>query len=316
MKNKYVFVLVLLAVILAAGAGLTALAVHYQNRDGTESDDAELTVVTSFYPMYIAAENVVGDCESVRLENLSEPQTGCLHDYQLTTEDMELLSTADVFVINGGGIENFLSRVAEQYPDLTIVDACEGIELIDDNAHVWMSVEDYMQQVQNICDGLIAALPDAAGAAPAGEAADAADDTAAQLRQNTADYLAQLEELAAECGDLAAELSGQPVVLFHEAYAYLAEELGLSVVGEMDLDEERQVSAGEVAEILSVIEADHVPVIFAEELYAKDMGDRMEEETDVTVLYLDPLTRGDYEPDSYINGMRENLALIREACVS
>ncbi len=102
-------------------------------------------------------------------------------------------------------------------------------------------------------------------------------------------------------------------MLFHEAYAYLAEELGLTVVGEMDLDEERQVSAGEVAGILSVIEADHVPVIFAEELYAKDMGDRMEEETDVTVLYLDPLTRGDYSADSYVNGMRGNLAIIAEA---
>ena len=67
----------------------------------------ELTVVTSFYPMYIAAENVIGDAGDVRLENLSEPQTGCLHDFQLTPEDMKLLSTADVFIINGGGIESF-----------------------------------------------------------------------------------------------------------------------------------------------------------------------------------------------------------------
>ncbi len=313
MKNKYVFVLVLLVVILAAGAGFTALAVHYQNRDGTESDDAELTVVTSFYPMYIAAENVVGDCESVRLENLSEPQTGCLHDYQLTTEDMELLSTADVFVINGGGIENFLSRVAEQYPDLTIVDACEGIELIDDNAHVWMSVEDYMRQVQNICDGLTAAAAWAEGGSGTEDPAEISDSAIAEtFRKNTDDYLERLEDLEDECADLAGELAGQPVILFHEAYEYLAEELGLTVVGEMDLDEERQVGAREVSQILSVIETEQVPVIFAEELYAKDMGDRMEEETDVTVLYLDPLTRGEYDADSYLDGMRENLQLIRE----
>ncbi len=313
MKNKYVFVTVLLVILLAAVIAISALSLRRQ----ANGEEPEFTVVTSFYPMYIAAENVIGDCDAIRLENLSEPQTGCLHDYQLTTEDMTLLSTADVFVVNGGGLESFLTEVAEQDSDLVILDACEGIVLLEDNAHAWMSVEDYMQQVQNICDGLIAALPAADDTSSAGDARDASlDDTAAQLRQNTADYLAQLEELAAECDDLAAELSGQPVVLFHEAYAYLAEELGLTVVGEMDLDEERQVSAGEVAEILSVIESDHVPVIFAEELYAKDMGDRMEEETDVTVLYLDPLTRGGYSADSYINGMRENLALIREAYVS
>ncbi len=321
MKNKYIFVTVLLVVLLAAVAAVSALCVRWQAHGEERGEEASLTVVTSFYPMYIAAENVIGDCDSIRLENLSEPQTGCLHDYQLTTEDMALLSTADVFVVNGGGLESFLTEVAEQDSDLTILDACEGITLLDDNAHAWMNVENYMRQVQNICDGLIAALPKADGgdasdtAESPAAAADTAEesDIAAQLQQNTAAYLAQLEELAAECDNLAADLAGQPVVLFHEAYAYLAEELGLTVVGEMDLDEERQVSAGEVAGILSVIEADHVPVIFAEELYAKDMGDRMEEETDVTVLYLDPLTRGDYSADSYVNGMRGNLAIIAEA---
>ncbi len=328
MKNKYVFVLVLLLVILAAGAGLIVLAVHYQNRDPAQSSEtgsdsargageaesgAEITVVTSFYPIYIAAENVIGDCAGVRLENLSEPQTGCLHDYQLTTEDMKLLSTADVFVIGGGGIEPFLSRVTEQYPDLTIVDASEGIELLDDNAHVWMSVEDYMRQVSNICDGLTEAAESAAGGESPADEEKAAAGTAETFRRNTEAYLGELQTLEEECEDLAGELAGEPVVLFHEAYEYLAEELGLVVVGEMDLDEERQVSAGEVSQILSVIEAEQVPVIFAEELYAKDMGDRMEEETDVTVLYLDPLTRGDYDADSYLDGMEENLQLIREA---
>ncbi len=308
MKNKYVFVLVLLIVILAGAAGFTALAVHHQNRGAADragstqdgnAQAASFTVVTSFYPMYIAAENVIGDCEGVALENLSEPQTGCLHDYQLTTEDMKLLSTADVFVVNGGGIETFLTRVAEQYPDLTIVDACEGIALLDDNAHAWMSMEDYMQQVENICDGLAAADED--------------PDHGGIYRQNTQSYLAQVEDLAAEGAALAEEIAGRPVVLFHEAYEYLAQELDLEVVGEMDLDEERQVSAAEVAQVLSVIETEQVPVIFAEELYAKDMGDRMEEETDVTVLYLDPLTRGDYDADSYLVGMSENLQLIQDA---
>ena len=42
---------------------------------------------------------------------------------------MKLLSKADVFIVNGGGIESFLSDVAESYPDLKIVQACDGIDL-------------------------------------------------------------------------------------------------------------------------------------------------------------------------------------------
>ena len=108
MKNKYLFVLVLLVCLAAASLGLTGLYVSNQEK---KEEAQELTVVTSFYPMYVATENVIGDCQGVTLQNLSEPQTGCLHDYQLTPEDMKLLSTADVFVVNGGGIEGFLTEV-------------------------------------------------------------------------------------------------------------------------------------------------------------------------------------------------------------
>ena len=81
----------------------------------------------------------------------------------------------------------------------------------------------------------------------------------------------------------------------------------------MDLDEERQVSAGEVADILSVIETEDVRVILAEELYGRDMGEMMEKETDVRVVYLDTMTRGEYDADSYLDGMRSNLELLIQA---
>ena len=35
---------------------------------------------------------------------------GCMHDYQLTPQDMIQLSKADLFLVNGGGIENFLAE--------------------------------------------------------------------------------------------------------------------------------------------------------------------------------------------------------------
>ena len=130
MKNKYVFTAVLLAVILFVGSVLTMAYVRTEQKK-EEAKDGDLLVVTSFYPMYVAAENVIGDVEGVTLENLSEPQTGCLHDYQLTAADMKLLSKADVFIVNGGGIESFLSDVAESYPNLKIVQACDGIDLLE-----------------------------------------------------------------------------------------------------------------------------------------------------------------------------------------
>ena len=113
-----------------------------------------LNVVTSFYPMYVATLNVVDGVEGVNLVNMTKPQTGCLHDYQLTTQDMKLLETADVLVANGGGMEAFIEEIVKQEPNLKVVDASKDIEMIKDedeeNPHVWVSVTNEIQQVKNI----------------------------------------------------------------------------------------------------------------------------------------------------------------------
>ena len=275
--------------------GLTNVYVNYSEGDTSKE---ELTVVTSFYPMYVAAMNVVGDAPGVKLRNLSEPQTGCLHDFQLTPEDMKLLSTADVFIINGGGIEAFMEDVAKAYPALTVVSACEYLELLSDgdetNAHAWMSVAMYREMVQTIATGL--AEVDPANSALYEENADIYDSKLMQLeeRQQTVMEAAQ----------------GTDVILFHEAYDYVADDYGMQVSCVMDLDEERQVSAGEVAEVLQAMNEDGVSLILAEELYGKSMAETVQKESDVTVIYLDPLNRGDYEADSYLLGMEHNIELL------
>lgn len=293
MKNKYVFVTVMLAVLLFLGVGLTEIYVNHTE----EKEDGQYTVVTSFYPMYIAALNVVGENDHIRLENLSEPQTGCLHDYQLTPADMQLLSTADAFIINGGGIESFLGEVAEQYPDLTIINASEQVDLIEDNAHAWMNIEAYMTQVKTIEAEL--------------SAADPADTE--QFSENADAYLAKLSSLKEQADAVKPLTEGKNIVIFHEAYEYVAEEFGMQVSYVMDLDEERQVSAGEVADVVRTVTDGGVRVILAEELYGKDRGDTVESETDAKICYLDTLVRGDYDADSYLNAMQQNITLLKEA---
>ena len=80
----------------------------------------------------------------------------------------------------------------------------------------------------------------------------------------------------------------------------------------LDLDEERQVSAGEVAEVMEQIQGNQVSVILAEELYGKSMGDTVEKEGNCTVYYLDTLVRGTYEKDSYLNAMQNNIDLMKK----
>lgn len=338
MKQKYWFVLWMLFGIFVISTGLTAIYVKSSTK---EENEGEFQIVTSFYPMYIAAKNVIGDTDGVALSNLSEPQTGCLHDYQLTPEDMKLIAGADVFIINGGGIEGFLSDIAREYPELVIVNASEGVDLLssgaydhshgkaarqaegvaeasgdagstsgqrfkdaetaehdngEENAHAWMSVADHRIQVAAIAEALAELDP----------------VRAKVYQSNAAVYDEKLLELEKEQEEIRNLAAGCEVILFHEAYAYAAQDYGMEAAMIMDLDEERQVSAGEIAEILEEIEQHDIKLILAEELYGKGIGDTVEAESDVTVLYLDTLNRGDYHADSYLDGMRANMEKLRD----
>lgn len=298
MKKKNAVILGMLAAVLVLAAAFTVMIT---NNTEEKNDDDNFTVVTSFYPMYVAAANVIGDTKGVTLENLSEPQTGCLHDYQLTTADMKLLSKADIFIVNGGGIESFLSDVAKSYPKLTIIEASENVSLLsegtEENAHAWMSIEDYRIQLSTIEAAL--------------EKADQNHQN--EYHENAMAYDKKLAELEEKQDEIREAAAGQNVILFHEAYDYVAEDYGLHVSYVLDLDEERQVSAGEAAEVLDAIKNDHVSYIFAEELYGSDMGKTMEEESDVKVIYLDTCNRGDYSKDSYLTAMQSNIDKLYEA---
>ena len=371
MKNKCKFVgIMFLCILIVCTLAVMAYEHAYEHTAGktgaagemsdasdsaknTDEADDTLTVVTSFYPMYIATLNIVDGVKGVRLENLSEPQTGCLHDFQLTPEDMKLLSTADVFVINGGGIESFMSDVAKAYPKLDVVEACEDVVLLseddadsdhehdhdadaesdsdhehdhdadaesdsdhdhdheadaesdsahdhdhgDENAHAWMSVPRYRTMVKTIASHL--AQKDKAHAE--------------EYYANAEKYDAKLAKLEKEQNSLKSLTDGQNIVIFHEAYAYVADDFSMNACYLLDLDEERSVSAGEIKQVISAIKDDGVSVILAEELYGKSMGDTVSRETDVHVVYIDPLNRGEYDKDSYLDGMEQNIELIKDA---
>ena len=50
--------------------------------------------------------------------NITSNVTGCIHDYELTTDNLRTLSDADVLFINGGGMEEFTLKATESVKTL------------------------------------------------------------------------------------------------------------------------------------------------------------------------------------------------------
>ena len=205
-----------------------------------KKDDDKLKIVTSFYPMYLETLNITRGVEGVEVVNMTPPQTGCLHDYQLTPEDMKTLETADIFVVNGLGMESFLDKVIEAHPNLKIINASDTpdiVPIMEDgvpNPHVWLSLTYAIAQVKNISAKLCELDPSRADV----------------YKRYTLDYVDELTTLRDEMHISLTMLPNREIVTFHEAFPYLAAEFGLKIVATVEREPGTEPTPQELAETI------------------------------------------------------------------
>ena len=271
-------------------------------RDGATGEKAsgEITVLTSFYPMYVATINITDGVEGVKVVNMTQPQTGCLHDYQLTTQDMSLIETADVMVVNGGGMESFLDKVIKQHPKLKLIDASKDIPLLDDNPHVWVSITNEIQQVKNI----------------AAQLAEIDPKHKDQYEKNCADYVAKLWKLQGDMHKQLDGFAGKKIITFHEAFPYFAKEFNLEIAAVIDREPGTEPTPKELEETIGIIKSSGIKAVFTEPQYSSGAANTIAAETRAVVYELDPAVTGEAKPtakDDYLKIMKKNAETLVKA---
>ncbi|MGN1368253.1 MAG: metal ABC transporter substrate-binding protein [Aristaeellaceae bacterium] len=272
------------------------------------------TIVTSFYPIRLFALNLLDGLEGVEVTSLAEPGTGCLHDYQLQTSDMKMLARADAFLINGAGMEGYLSGVFEAFPDLTVVDASAGVELLEDcsdhdhdddghdhehayNAHIWLDAQNAIHMVNNLAEGLMAALPEHAEA----------------IAANRDAYVLRLTALDDELRTALSTVPHKDVITFHEAFPYFAKAYGLNVAAVVNRDPDDALSPRALAELCKTVAALGAPPLFVEPQYEDMAAQTISRETGAALYTLDPIVTGpetDIPLTWYEDMMRQNLSVL------
>lgn len=293
----------------------------------SNESDNKLSIVTSFYPIYISTLNIVKDVPNVELINMTKAQTGCLHDYQLTPQDLKTLEKADIFVANGAGMESFLDKVVSQFDSLNIIEVSEGIELIEDNSHeedddhdhdgdehneeetehhheknphVWVSISNNIQQVKNIAKELSTLDP----------------ENSAKYQANANEYIQKLENLKAEMHEDLSTITNRDIITFHESFPYFANEFDLNIVGVILVEPDSEPSAKEIEETIKIIKENNIKALFTEPQYSSKVAETIANETGAQIYTLDPVVTGEANEDSYddyINKMKENLKTLKEA---
>lgn len=279
----------------------------------TEKNKSNI-IAASFYPVYIFTLNITDGVEGLTVECMAEQNVGCLHDYTLTAKDARLIADADVLVINGADMESFTHELSYTSENILIVDSSLGIEVLCDdeahgeeehshghehseNAHIWMSVDNAKVQVSNIAEGLAQAYP----------------QHKAAFYRNRDLYIERLSSLQGEIATASAVVKDKPVISFHNAYEYLAQDMGFCIVTTIESDHGGEPSAKRLAALSSEIKECEVRALFTEPYYQGSAATILSAETGVGVYTLNPVLSGDNTKTAYEDIMRENITIILKA---
>ena len=134
-KQVSFLALILLCVVFTAGCfGRDKRQGDVSEKDGSE----KLKVVTTIFPYYDFVRQIAGDKVELRLVVPAGMDT---HSFEPTAEDMVAISEADVFIYNGGEMENWVSRVlsAADAGNLRIETMMEQVDTLEEEIVEGMS---------------------------------------------------------------------------------------------------------------------------------------------------------------------------------
>ena len=223
----------------------------------------------------------------------------------LNVRQVKAAEAAQVVVISGAGLEDFLDGILD---DSDILDSSEGIALLhmeeehdhdhedhhhEDDPHIWLSPENAKGMAGNICAGLSRRYP---------EYADV-------FSENLDGLLEDLDALQSYGKSSLSDLNCRNLVTFHDGFSYFAQAFDLTILEAVEEESGSEASAQELKHLIGIVREHDLPTIFTERNGSTSAAEVISRETGVTVYSLDMAMAG----DSYFDAMYRNIDTIKEA---
>ncbi len=280
----------------------------------------KIKVVTTFLPIYAHTKSIAGDLADVRslVESGAEP-----HHFQFKPSDMKKLKEANLIIINGLGIEDWLNKALENFTKdhKAIIDTSEGVDLLENpevieltaerqgdshkhsetekgkNPHIWLDPVSAQIQVRNILKGL-----------------QKVDPINAKAYQTNAEiYLNELGKLNQDFKNQIEVLKNKNLITFHDAFPYLAKRYGFKYIACVEDFPEKSPSPQVIKSVVDLIRKNQVTTVFVEEGYSQRALQAIAKESGAKIATLDTIEVGVSEADAYLKRMRSNLETLKLA---
>ena len=276
---------------------------------GCAHQAAPAKVAATTLPVY---EFTARLCEGtdITVTRLVTENVSCLHDYSLNVRQVKAAEAAEMIVISGAGLEEFMDDILR---NKAVIDASEGIDLPEistahehehehthdhdhsheEDPHIWLSPANAKIMAANICESLCRQYP-------------AHSET---FQSNLQVLFDDLKRLEAYGQAQLADLTVRDLVTFHDGFGYFAESFGLQILEAVEEESGSEASAQELKHLITVVREHDLPAIFIEINGSVSAADVISRETGAKVYALDMAMSG----DSYLDAMYRNIDTIKEA---
>ena len=224
----------------------------------------------------------------------------CLHDYSLSISQVKAVEAADLVIISGGGLEDFMAEllsgksIIDSSENITLSDSCHEHEghSHDHDPHFWLSPEHAKTMARNICAGLSAQYPAHADA----------------FETNLQPLLTKLDALQAYGTEQLRHLSCRELITFHDGFSYFAHSFGLEILKAVEEESGSEASASELKELITLVRTHNLPAIFTEANGSTSAAQVISAETGIQIYTLNMAMSGDY-----FETMKHNIDTMKEA---
>jgi len=274
---------------------------------GCQAGSTDTDIAATTLPVYQFTQWL---CQGTKLtvSQLIQENVSCLHDYSLSIPQAKLVESAELVVMSGAGLEDFMEDLLS---GKKTIDSSQGISLLnscsehghghdhdhdhshESDSHIWLSTENARKMAANICTGLCQNYPQFQD----------------QFEVNLSSLLAQIDALEAYGKAQLSSLSCRELITFHDGFAYFADSFDLQILAAVEEESGSEASALELKELIALVQEHHLPAIFTERNGSVSAADVIARETGADIYTLDMAMSG----NSWFDAMYRNINTVKEA---
>ncbi len=254
-----------------------------------ETSGNKLQVVVTIPVLADFVRSIGGELVSVKsvITGMENP-----HTYGPRASDIKSLAGADVFVRVGLNLETWSERLVENAgnPHLVQVTASRDCEIIDNNPHVWMDIDNARRMVRAIMQGMSRANP----------------SHSKDYRRNAVRYDKYLQKMDIEIREDLARVSGSAVITAVPAFSYFLRHYGIEEAGTIISMPGKEPSGRHLRDIISLMRKKGIRLILTVPQFSRRLPDMIAGETGAVVVTLADLTGSLPGSDTYSEMLAED----------